>query len=92
MRTFLAVALALVLLVAITGCGGTPEHVAVPDVIGLNEAEAVQVLEEAGLAAAAAVAEGATARPGTVITQDPEPGARVDAGSTVTLSVAREGY
>lgn len=62
-----------------------------PDVIGLNEVEAVQNLEAVGLRAEAAVAEQADEVHGTVVEQDPEPGNEVRAGSTVTLSVAREG-
>jgi hypothetical protein len=83
--------LAVILLVVATGCSGASDQIRVPDVTGLNEAEAVQALEAAGLTAAAAVAEGSAERPGTVIEQVPEPGTRVGTGSTVTLSVAREG-
>jgi eukaryotic-like serine/threonine-protein kinase len=91
MRVLILKSLALILLV-VTGCNSTADQIAVPDVTGLNEAEAVQVLEMAGLTAAAAIAEGSAERAGTVIEQDPEPGNRVDEGSTVTLSVAREGF
>jgi eukaryotic-like serine/threonine-protein kinase len=91
MRSLRSIASILVLLVTMTGCNATADQVAVPDVTGLDEAQAVQVLEEAGFVVAAAVAEGSVLRPGTVVEQDPEPGRRAAAGSTVTLKVAREG-
>lgn len=63
-----------------------------PDVIGLNEVEAVQHVEVVGLRAEAAVAEQADEVHGIVVEQDPDRGSEVQAGTTVTLSVAREGF
>ena len=83
--------IALLFVVVTVGCNGQQETITVPDVIGLNEVEAVQNLDAAGLRAEAAVAEQADEVHGTVVEQDPDPGTEVQAASTVTLSVAREG-
>lgn len=91
MRFSNSAACVFILLLALMGCSSMAGEVVVPDVTGLNEAEAVQALEVAGLVASAAVAEGADERAGTVVGQDPEPGSRVETGSTITLRVAREG-
>ena len=82
---------ALALVVVLAGCSAQQDRVSVPDVTDLNEVEAVQTLEAVGLRAEA-VAEYQTAQThGTVLGQAPEPRSRVDVGSTVTLSISREG-
>ena len=83
-------AIALLFVVVTVGCNGQQETVTVPDVIGLNEVEAVQNLEAVGLRADAAVAEQANEVHGTVVEQGPDAGSELQVGSTVTLSVARE--
>jgi beta-lactam-binding protein with PASTA domain len=63
-------------------------RVAVPDVVGLREAAAVQALEAADLAAnTVRVAAGEPA--GLVVAQNPASGARVARGSTVRVNVSR---
>jgi beta-lactam-binding protein with PASTA domain len=64
------------------------ERVAVPDVRGRTEAEATQALQAAGLAVAVQRADSDTVPAGSVISQTPEPGTRVDKGSEVTIVVS----
>jgi beta-lactam-binding protein with PASTA domain len=63
-------------------------RVAVPDVIGLREAEAVQALESAGLAAND-VRVAASDPAGLVVAQRPAAGARVTRGSRVRINISR---
>ena len=91
MRRAVSTVTVVLLLVLLTGCNGEGGPIEVPDVVGLNETEAVRALEAAGLTAEAAVAAGAVESHGTVVEQDPEPGSHVEVGSVVTLSIAREG-
>jgi len=64
-------------------------EVTVPNLVGMAKAAAVSALEEAGLKAKTVdQAAAADAEPGTVISQDPKAGTKVEAGSTVTVTVA----
>jgi beta-lactam-binding protein with PASTA domain/tRNA A-37 threonylcarbamoyl transferase component Bud32 len=64
-----------------------PEQVAVPDVTGQDEQEAVAALREKGLTAV--VREKASTEPaGTVVSQSPAGGQQLDQGSTVTIFVS----
>jgi serine/threonine-protein kinase len=66
-----------------------PQGVAVPQVVGLQREEAERQLQEAGLTAE--VTEEETSQPaGTVMEQDPTQGTRVEEGSAVRLTVAKE--
>jgi serine/threonine-protein kinase len=65
-----------------------PEQVEVPDVGGLSEDEARNRLEDAGLRVQTEQRETPDEDPGTVLEQKPAAGENVDAGSTVTLTVA----
>jgi beta-lactam-binding protein with PASTA domain/tRNA A-37 threonylcarbamoyl transferase component Bud32 len=61
-----------------------PKEVAVPDVVGQDEKDAVNRLRESGLGVV--VKERASSEPvGTVVSQTPAGGQQVDEGSTVTL-------
>ncbi|HPU99047.1 MAG TPA: PASTA domain-containing protein, partial [Candidatus Hydrogenedentes bacterium] len=72
------------------GSGATPETVLVPDVTGLNEYEARQVLQEAGLNASAGLyVFSDAANPGVVLTQSPLSGVEVSYGATVMLQISR---
>ncbi len=62
--------------------------VAMPDVLGLNVADAVATLSDAGYGAVADWDEPGPLAPGTVYGQDPGPGAAAAAGITVRLTVA----
>lgn len=64
-----------------------PADVAVPDVVGLSLEEAKAALEDVGFDVVVETATNETAR-GTVVAQDPAPGAEVAAGSQVTLTVS----
>lgn len=65
-------------------------EVEVPQVVGEKREAAVADLEEAGLAAAVEEEENAEREPGTVLSQAPGAGSRVDRGSRVTITVAQE--
>jgi serine/threonine-protein kinase len=67
-----------------------PEKVSVPDVVGRNEDAARSALEDEGLKVTVRRQDSQDEDPGTVLEQDPTGGAEVDAGSSVTLTVARE--
>jgi beta-lactam-binding protein with PASTA domain len=64
--------------------------VAVPRVVGLSEERAVGRLEGAGFEVEVERGQ-AEAPEGQVVAQDPEPGSRVETGSTVTIRVAEPG-
>ena len=72
----------------LNGGGGGGATVTVPDVRGQQIGDAVRELQDAGLATARKDVEGSGQEPGTVVDQDPGPGAEVDEGTTVTLQVA----
>jgi serine/threonine-protein kinase len=64
-----------------------PEQVDVPDVTGQDEADAVATLREKGLTAV--IHEKASSEPeGTVVSQSPAGGLRVDQGSSITIFVS----
>jgi beta-lactam-binding protein with PASTA domain len=67
-----------------------PASVAIPDVVGLNNAAAIRELEAAGFVAR--VVDEPTIEPtedGVVLAQSPQAGTSADEGSTVTITVAR---
>ena len=63
-------------------------QIAVPDVVGLTQAEAVERLREAGLEAVAKPEVGSDVEVGRVLRQNPEADKKVDPGTTVTITVA----
>jgi eukaryotic-like serine/threonine-protein kinase len=64
-----------------------PEQVAVPDVTGQDQQEAVAALREKGLSAV--VREKAASDPaGTVVSQSPPGGQQIDQGSSITIFVS----
>jgi beta-lactam-binding protein with PASTA domain/predicted Ser/Thr protein kinase len=67
-----------------------PEQAQVPRVVGQSEDDARAALERAGFRVAVDKREDAEAEPGTVLAQNPAPGATVASGSTITLTVAEE--
>jgi eukaryotic-like serine/threonine-protein kinase len=67
-----------------------PEPVRVPDVVGESAEDARGALEGAGLTVATNEQESEDQDPGTVLAQDPEAGAEVRRGSSVTITVAVE--
>jgi serine/threonine-protein kinase len=67
-----------------------PEQVEVPDVRGSTRTEAEQELGAADLVAAVQEQESEDEEPGTVLAQNPAAGTRLDKGSQVTLTVAKE--
>jgi serine/threonine-protein kinase len=67
-----------------------PQQVTVPDVVGQDLENARGELEGAGLAVTVDREEAAGAEPGTVLRQTPGTGTAVDAGATVTVTVAQE--
>src|SRR5829696_1500511 len=66
------------------------EQVTVPDVAGRSEDAARSALEDEGLRVTVRRQDSEDEDPGTVLEQDRAGGTEVDAGSTVTLTVARE--
>lgn len=62
--------------------------VKVPDVIGLDEDDARQTLEDAGFAVAVGDLDGACGRVGRVVTVEPAVGLVVEAGAMITIDVA----
>jgi beta-lactam-binding protein with PASTA domain len=77
----------LALRVVQAGGGGQPAGVIVPVLIGRTEAEAMDLLQPLGLAAAVEVVEDASHAPGTVVSQAPPSGSEMLAGGTVSLRV-----
>ncbi len=70
--------------------GPEPDPVAVPDVVGMTQAEAVAAIEAAGLTVGTVTREfHATAPEGQVMSQDPAGGTSVAMGSAVNLVVSR---
>jgi eukaryotic-like serine/threonine-protein kinase len=73
---------------ALVGRDSGPTQVAVPDVVGTEQAAAVSALQRAGFATDV-VKKTSTERPeGTVISTDPKGGAEADKGSTVRVNVS----
>jgi beta-lactam-binding protein with PASTA domain/predicted Ser/Thr protein kinase len=71
------------------GLGGTTE-VAVPNVLGRTEADAVRIITDAGLKArTVTVNDDNPDNVNKVIAQDPTTGVEVDKGDTVTISVSQ---
>jgi eukaryotic-like serine/threonine-protein kinase len=62
----------------------------VPDVVGKSFDEAQSDLQAAGFKVTRTDKESTDKDPGTVLSQNPKSGARIDAGSTVALTVAKE--
>jgi hypothetical protein len=62
--------------------------VSVPDLTGLDEAQARQLLLDLGLAVAVRSRPDATLAAGSVVGQEPVPGSQVMVGQTLTLTVA----
>ena len=66
-----------------------PPQIAVPDLVGLTQAEAAQALADAGFVlGAVSFAGSGSAAPGTVIEQDPAFNAMAEGGSTVAIVIA----
>jgi penicillin-binding protein 1A len=75
-------------IVTIRVSNGRAPSVTVPNVVGLPEQRARQALQRAGLSVAVTrVSTGSRSLDGTVRSQSPGPGAKVDRGSTVTIAV-----
>lgn len=67
---------------------GGGAKVDVPDVLGLSQAEAIQVIEDAGLVARVTQAEQSSGEAtDTVVSQNPPAGTEVDRGSSVEIMV-----
>jgi beta-lactam-binding protein with PASTA domain len=66
-----------------------PQQVAVPNVIGLTQPEAQQTLGSRGFQFTSVEQGSADEEPGTVLSQDPSAGTKVDPGSSVEIVVAR---
>jgi hypothetical protein len=82
------IALALTLSLAIAACG--PKTVKVPDVSGKGLDEAISMLTKANLSVGSvSEAYHETALEGTVISQSPTPDDRVEAGTTINLTVSK---
>jgi beta-lactam-binding protein with PASTA domain len=64
------------------------DEVAVPDVVGMPEADAVSAITGVGLVAGASEAADETVPAGSVISQDPVAGSTVAVGSTVSIVVS----
>lgn len=67
---------------------GGPELTDVPEVVGSQEQEAITLIEEAGLVAEVVTVVNVQVPPGEVVSQRPLAGERVDAGSTVEVTVS----
>jgi serine/threonine-protein kinase len=71
--------------------GRTPQNADVPDVTGQDEATARDTLEAAGFRVDTIDDTTSDADPGTVLDQQPPPGASAPRGATITLWIAAEG-
>jgi eukaryotic-like serine/threonine-protein kinase len=65
-----------------------PEFLLVPDVLGDTQAHAVEALTTAGFSPLVAMAFDETVPKGRVIRQDPDPNAKSERGSTVTVMIS----
>jgi serine/threonine-protein kinase len=81
--TLLAVGVALALLLS-----SSPSKRTVPDVVGQTEQSASATLRRDGLTPAPSLATSATVATGSVISQTPTQGSRVDSGSHVSIVVS----
>ncbi len=79
---------AAVAYLAYTLLGSGTKQVAVPRVTGLTQAQAVSSLGTAGLTATTTQKASDTVPAGTVMTQDPQQGVRVDEGTSVALTIS----
>lgn len=84
------IAVLLVLVGALFFMMRPADKVEVPDVIGMEQEEAVETIERAGLIAKIVVRPSDEGEPGTVIKETPEPGEVVDEGSEVEIEVPAE--
>lgn len=75
-------------IVAIVVSAGKNPEVAVPDVVGMSEADAAKALGDAGLQAVPTSAYSDTAPVGRVIGQDPGAGTTVLTGTAVSITVS----
>ena len=64
-----------------------PKQSAVPDVVGMSQASAVNALTDAGFEVSVSQAVSTNANIGKVISQNPAAGTKAKAGSTVTITV-----
>ncbi|WP_304452518.1 Stk1 family PASTA domain-containing Ser/Thr kinase [Nocardiopsis sp. YSL2] len=67
-----------------------PEQVQIPDLLGMTREDAEAALSQEGLTASFQDQEDANAPAGTVISQAPAAGQSVNAGTTVTVTIATE--
>jgi eukaryotic-like serine/threonine-protein kinase len=67
-----------------------PEQVAVPSVVGKQRNDAENILRDAGFQVQVNEVDAPDEQPGTVLDQDPGAGAKVDPGTTVNLTVAKQ--
>jgi eukaryotic-like serine/threonine-protein kinase len=72
----------------LAGNGGGAKQVAVPDVVGTDEAAATTALEREGFVAKTKHESSSDRPEGTVISTDPSGGTKADKGSTVTVVVS----
>jgi serine/threonine-protein kinase len=87
---FTVVALAILLVAGLAGWyAGRAEYARTPSVEGLHRAAAVIALREAGLRLHEATPQHSDTVPaGAVISQDPDPGSRVEKGDVVTIRLS----
>ncbi len=64
------------------------QYIAVPQLVGLSEPDAITALKQAGLKWAGSTRQNSAAAPGQVLGSSPPQGAQVPAGSAVTLLVS----
>lgn len=76
-------------LVTIVVSKGKNPEATVPDVVGMTEAEAAKVLQDAGFDVVPAASFSDTVPSGSVINQDPEAGATALIGSAVSITVSQ---
>src|SRR5690606_12242667 len=67
-----------------------PSQVEVPDLSGMTQSQAQSELQGAGLTASFQEQDSEDQEPGQVISQNPEAGTKVDPGTEVTVTIARE--
>jgi eukaryotic-like serine/threonine-protein kinase len=72
---------------ALTGNGGN-ETRPTPTLIGKTEAQARQALDDAGLKLGTTDEKPSDRKAGLIIAQDPDPGASIDVGSTVNITIS----
>jgi serine/threonine-protein kinase len=68
-----------------------PVQVAVPSLVGMTWDQAKKTAEKVGLAVARAAFEASSQPDGTVLSQDPVPGRKVEPGTTIALTLALGG-